>query len=119
MSDPNFFVDVNVSFDTTYPTCLYDVLLTVTKDLLPDTIANVINFTPKVGASLADVGNFKVNLLPLVYDASYQGVYTLNVSYSWYLPWLIVTRTFTWTLNDPCPIAVSTPSSFANLNLTL
>jgi len=72
-----------------------------------------------VGATIAELGTFKVGLLPLSYDASYRGVYTLDVSYSWYQPWLIVTRTFVWTLNDPCPTAISTPASFADLNLTL
>lgn len=119
LSDPDVLVDVNVTFDPVYPQCLYDVSLAVSKDLQPDTIANVITFTPMTGATIAELGFFNVGLLAQSYDASYQGVYTLDVSYSWYEPWLIVTRTFTWTLNDPCPAAISTPASFANLNLTL
>jgi hypothetical protein len=56
LSDLDFLVDVNVSFDPTYPTCLYDVSLVVTKDVQPDTRSNVISFAPMVGASLPEVG---------------------------------------------------------------
>jgi hypothetical protein len=53
LSDPDFLVDVNVTFDPTYPECLYDISLFVTKDILPDTRSNVISFVPMVGATIA------------------------------------------------------------------
>jgi hypothetical protein len=72
-----------------------------------------------IDAGLADVGTFIITLIPSVYHAWYQGTYTIDISYQWYVPTLIVTRSFTWTLLDPCPSAVTTPTTFANLNLVL
>ena len=65
----------------------------------------------------SNIGNAKVTFVSSVYNSNYAGLYTITVSYNWggagYINF--ASRTFTYTLNDPCIVFVKIPT-FVDLN---
>lgn len=117
LSDPNFTVDVNPTVDPAHPECLFNISMSVTKNpTLYDTAADVLTFQGQVGATLADLPNFIVSHWPELLIPERRGVYTISIKYTWFT---YVTRNYDWTLNDPCPEAITTPLGFANQVLQL
>lgn len=97
--------------------CIYSISILTTKNIVPDTSAAVVSFTPMVNSNYLDNALAFASFDVSTPDLLNCGVYTIAVTYQWggFGTVTSLTRSFTMTLLDPC-MAFLTPPVFAAMS---
>jgi len=114
-----YLSDLNTSFSvaptmsiTGYEWCPLNIVLTLTKGGLPNA-DGFVTWTDRVNASVTSLATSVILFNTSTYVIPYLGVYDVSLRFTWSTATPVV-RTFTFTVNDPCPPAITPPASIPN-----
>jgi hypothetical protein len=111
--DPNYLAFVTPTIiSPNYMFCTVTIAMSVTKLGLPIS-DGFVDFAGILDLQLSSIGSEIVLFHTDAYTVPYVGVYTINMQYDWSGP-STLTRTFTFTVIDPCIAAVVPPPTIPN-----
>ena len=112
LSDPDTGLSVVPTMSITgYEWCLVNIILTLTKDSLPNS-DGFVTWADQINASITSLASTVIYFNTAAYNLPYLGVYTVSLEYTWSTATPVV-KTFTFTVTDPCLTAITPPTSIA------
>lgn len=107
--DPNYTTLVTPTISPNYMFCTVSIQMIVKKNAVTN-IDGFVLFTGIMDQKLAVISTEVVTFNTSAYDYQYIGAYTISLTFTWSGP-SSATRGFTFTVIDPCIVAVVPPAS--------